>query len=133
PGRSGTSTRTPGSRSRSAVRRPRKLAEVSGWPCSSTIVGDGIAPWCRATVTAGRRGCTVRDLAPPAGWRRWHHGLVSSASRHTDRPILITEAPVNADDEYNRRRRRYLIMMIIRALCVIGAASTFRYSGWLAA
>jgi hypothetical protein len=58
---------------------------------------------------------------------------VSSASRHPDRPILITEAPVNADDEYNQRRKRYLIMMIIRALCVIGAASTFRYSGWLAA
>lgn len=58
---------------------------------------------------------------------------MSSASRHTDRPILITEAPVNADDEYNQRRRRYLIMMIIRALCVIGAASTFQYSGWLAA
>lgn len=59
--------------------------------------------------------------------------MVSSASRHPDRPILITEAPVNADDEYNQRRKRYLIMMIIRALCVIGAASTFRYSGWLAA
>jgi hypothetical protein len=54
-------------------------------------------------------------------------------SRHPDRPILITEAPVNADDEYNQRRKRYLIMMIIRALCVIGAASTFQYSGWLAA
>lgn len=58
---------------------------------------------------------------------------MSSASHRPDRPILITEAPVNADDEYNQRRKRYLIMMIIRALCVIGAASTFRYSGWLAA
>lgn len=64
---------------------------------------------------------------------RWHHGLVRPTSRNPDRPILITEAPVNADDEYNQRRKRYLIMMIIRALCVIGAASTFRYSGWLAA
>lgn len=54
-------------------------------------------------------------------------------SRNPDRPILITEAPINADDEYNHRRKRYLIMMIIRALCVIGAASTFQYSGWLAA
>ena len=50
-----------------------------------------------------------------------------------DRPILITEAPVNADDEYNLRRKKYLIMMIIRALCIIGAATTFGYSGWLAA
>jgi Flp pilus assembly protein TadB len=46
---------------------------------------------------------------------------------------LITEAPVNADDEYNLRRKKYLIMMIIRALCIIGAASTFGFSGWLAA
>lgn len=55
------------------------------------------------------------------------------SSRHPDRPILITEAPINVDDEYNRRRKRYLIMMIIRALCIIGAATTFPYSGWLAA
>ena len=55
------------------------------------------------------------------------------SSRHPDRPILITEAPINVDDEYNRRRKRYLIMMIIRALCIIGAATTFTYSGWLAA
>ena len=54
-------------------------------------------------------------------------------SRNPDRPVLITEAPINVDDEYNSRRKRYLIMMIIRALCVIGAASTFQYSGWLAA
>jgi hypothetical protein len=50
-----------------------------------------------------------------------------------DRPILITEAPVNADDEFDRRRKRYLLMMTLRALCIIGAASTFTLSGWLAA
>jgi len=58
---------------------------------------------------------------------------VHPTSRNPDRPVLITEAPINVDDEYNSRRKRYLIMMIIRALCVIGAASTFQYSGWLAA
>lgn len=58
---------------------------------------------------------------------------VRNTTRHPDRPILITEAPVNADDEYNQRRKKYLIMMIIRALCIIGAATTFTYSGWLAA
>ncbi|HEU5272004.1 MAG TPA: DUF3099 domain-containing protein [Jatrophihabitans sp.] len=58
---------------------------------------------------------------------------VRNSTRHPDRPILITEAPVNADDEYNQRRKKYLIMMIIRALCIIGAATTFTYSGWLAA
>jgi len=47
--------------------------------------------------------------------------------------VLITEAPVNVDDEFDRRRKRYLIMMTIRALCIIGAASTFHFSGWLAA
>jgi hypothetical protein len=50
-----------------------------------------------------------------------------------DRPILITEAPVNADDEFDRRRKRYLLMMTLRAACIIGAASTFSLSGWLAA
>jgi Flp pilus assembly protein TadB len=68
----------------------------------------------------------------PAG-SRWQDGFVHQPSRHSDRPILITEAPVNADHEYSQRRKKYLIMMIIRALCVIGAASTFGYSGWLAA
>jgi hypothetical protein len=52
---------------------------------------------------------------------------------HPDRPTLITEAPVSAADEFAWRRKRYLIMMGLRALCVIGAASTFRFSGWLAA
>jgi hypothetical protein len=52
---------------------------------------------------------------------------------HPERPILITEAPVNSDDEFDRRRKRYLIMMTIRAGCIIGAASTFQLSGWLAA
>ncbi len=47
--------------------------------------------------------------------------------------MLITEAPVNADDEFDHRRKRYLITMIIRALCVVGAACTFNISGWLAA
>lgn len=53
--------------------------------------------------------------------------------RRTDQPVLITEAPVNNDDEYDRRRKRYLVMMIIRAACIVGAAMTFNFSGWLAA
>ncbi len=52
---------------------------------------------------------------------------------HVDRPVLITEAPVNVDDEFDRRRKRYLLMMLIRALCIVGAACTFHISGWLAA
>jgi Flp pilus assembly protein TadB len=50
-----------------------------------------------------------------------------------ERPVLITEAPVNADDEFDHRRKRYLFMMALRALCIVGAASTFSISGWLAA
>jgi hypothetical protein len=53
--------------------------------------------------------------------------------RRSDQPILITEAPVNTDDEFDRRRKRYLVMMTIRAACIVGAATTFRLSGWLAA
>ena len=52
---------------------------------------------------------------------------------HPDRPILITEAPENADDEFDRRRKRYLVMMALRAICIVGAASTFTTSGWIAA
>ena len=52
---------------------------------------------------------------------------------HPARPILITEAPVNSDDEFDRRRKRYLIMMIIRAACIVGAATAVQVSGWLAA
>lgn len=48
-------------------------------------------------------------------------------------PILITEAPISVADEFDRRRKRYLIMMAIRAACIIGAAMTFNISGWLAA
>jgi hypothetical protein len=64
---------------------------------------------------------------------RWHDGRVRPSKNHSDRPILITEAPVNVDDEFEHRRRRYLLMMTLRAVCIIGAASTFSISGWIAA
>jgi len=46
--------------------------------------------------------------------------------------VLITDAPVNPDDEFDRRRRRYGIMMALRTLCVIGAALVYHVSLWLA-
>jgi hypothetical protein len=64
---------------------------------------------------------------------RWHHGYVRPSRDPADRPILITEAPINADDEFDHRRKRYLLMMTLRAVCIIGAASTFSISGWLGA
>jgi Protein of unknown function (DUF3099) len=69
----------------------------------------------------------------PISLPRWHHGHVRPSRDHGDRPILITEAPVNADDEFDHRRKRYLLMMALRAVCIVGAASTFSLSGWLAA
>ena len=45
-----------------------------------------------------------------------------------DQPVLITSAPENPDDEYDRRRKRYAIMMAGRAVCVIAAASVYRIS-----
>jgi hypothetical protein len=51
---------------------------------------------------------------------------------HLDRPALITTAPENNDDDYDRRRKRYAIMMGTRALCVLVAALTYRTSLWLA-
>jgi hypothetical protein len=58
---------------------------------------------------------------------------VHGARQSPERPVLITDAPVSVDVEFEHRRRRYLLMMILRAGCVVGAASTFRVSGWLAA
>jgi hypothetical protein len=51
---------------------------------------------------------------------------------HVDDAVLITTAPESSDDEYDRRRKKYAIMMGIRALCVIAAASTYRVSVLLA-
>lgn len=49
-----------------------------------------------------------------------------------DRPVLITDAPENLDDEFDRRRKRYALMMAGRALCVIAAAVTYQFS-WILA
>ncbi|HET8582885.1 MAG TPA: DUF3099 domain-containing protein [Jatrophihabitans sp.] len=51
---------------------------------------------------------------------------------HTDEPVLITSAPESSDDEYDRRRKKYAIMMASRAVCVVAAALTYRISIWLA-
>jgi Flp pilus assembly protein TadB len=47
-------------------------------------------------------------------------------------PTLITSAQQTPDEEYDRRRKRYAIMMASRALCVIAAALTYHISIWLA-
>lgn len=53
---------------------------------------------------------------------------------HRDRqPMLITDAPKSLDDDFDRRRKRYAIMMGLRALCVIAAALTYHVSWVLAA
>jgi Flp pilus assembly protein TadB len=51
---------------------------------------------------------------------------------HTDEPVLITSAAKSSEIEYEHRRRKYAIMMALRAACVIAAASTYRFSLWLA-
>ncbi len=51
---------------------------------------------------------------------------------HADQPVLITSAPQSADDEYDRRRKRYAIMMAGRALCILGAVLTYNVSLLLA-
>jgi Flp pilus assembly protein TadB len=42
--------------------------------------------------------------------------------RREQRPVLITNAEPSQDDQLKRRQIRYLIMMSIRALCLIVAA-----------
>lgn len=51
---------------------------------------------------------------------------------HDDQPALITTAQESPDDEYDRRRKKYAIMMALRAICVLAAALTYRASIWLA-
>lgn len=46
----------------------------------------------------------------------------------TDAPVVITTAPENVDVEFEHRRRRYALMMALRAVCVIAAALTYRFS-----
>ncbi len=52
--------------------------------------------------------------------------------RHQGQPTLITSAPENSDDEFDRRRKKYAIMMALRAVCVIAAATTYQVSVALA-
>jgi hypothetical protein len=47
---------------------------------------------------------------------------------HSDQPALITTAPESNDDEFDRRRKRYAIIMSVRALCVLAAALTYHVS-----
>jgi hypothetical protein len=51
---------------------------------------------------------------------------------HAPEPALITSARENPDAEYDRRRKKYAIMMGIRAVCVLVAGLTYRYSIWFA-
>lgn len=51
---------------------------------------------------------------------------------HAPEAVLITNAPESGDVEFDRRRKRYAIMMALRAVCVIAAASTYRVSILLA-
>src|SRR4051794_18570192 len=50
----------------------------------------------------------------------------------SEAPVLITTASESNDDEFDRRRTKYAIMMALRAVCVIAAATTYRVSIWLA-
>lgn len=49
-----------------------------------------------------------------------------------DEPVLITTAAESGDDEFDRRRTKYAILMALRAIAVIAAASTYRVSIFLA-
>ncbi|HZC70196.1 MAG TPA: DUF3099 domain-containing protein [Jatrophihabitans sp.] len=46
----------------------------------------------------------------------------------SDQPVVITTAAEGNDDEFDRRRLKYAIMMALRAVCVVAAAVTYRVS-----
>lgn len=57
---------------------------------------------------------------------KWlHRGVRRSRD---DQPALITTAPLASGDEYEQRRKKYAIMMAVRAVCVLLAALTYRFS-----
>jgi hypothetical protein len=47
---------------------------------------------------------------------------------HDEQPTLITTAPLASGDEFDQRRKKYAIMMAMRAICVLLAALTYRFS-----
>ena len=49
-----------------------------------------------------------------------------------EEPVLITTASESNEDEFDRRRAKYAILMALRAAAVIAAASTYRVSIYLA-
>lgn len=58
-------------------------------------------------------------------------GVHRSRERHAT-PVAITAVAPSLDDQHDARRRKYLIMMGLRVVCVIAAASVFRVSILLA-
>jgi hypothetical protein len=51
---------------------------------------------------------------------------------HADEVVLITNVPESSDEEFDRRRKKYALMMGIRVLCVIAAGTTYQFSVLLA-
>ena len=49
-----------------------------------------------------------------------------------DEPVLITEAQPSLDEQLSARRTKYLIMMSVRVVCLVLAA-TFYHTPWLMA
>lgn len=46
-------------------------------------------------------------------------------------PVLITDAPEDPEKELRRREVRYVVMMMIRAACLLGAAVIVAQRPWL--
>ena len=46
-------------------------------------------------------------------------------------PVLITDAPEDPEKELRRREVRYVVMMITRAACLLGAAVIVAQQPWL--
>jgi hypothetical protein len=45
-----------------------------------------------------------------------------------DQPAVITTVPISNNDEYDKRKKKYAIMMATRAVCIVLAASFYRVS-----
>jgi Protein of unknown function (DUF3099) len=61
-----------------------------------------------------------------------HDERVRRSREHPAPPVAITSVAPSLNDQHDARRRKYLIMMGLRIVCVVAAASVFRVSLLLA-
>lgn len=80
----------------------------------------------------GKLKSSAKPAASAEPGAQCHDEYVPRSHGRSASPVAITSAAPSLDDQHDARRRKYLIMMGLRIVCVIAAASVFRASILLA-